>query len=99
MSIDGQKKSIIGRNQQILREGDVITVDGTHGEVLVGHVETVEAGLNTAVTTLLGWADELRDIGIRANGIRRALRKRPKILWLTALVCVAVSICSLKLIA
>jgi pyruvate,orthophosphate dikinase len=33
----------------------------------VGHVETVEAGLNTAVTTLLGWADELRDIGIRAN--------------------------------
>jgi len=67
MSIDGQKKSIIGGNQQILREGDVITVDGTHGEVLVGHVETVEAGLNTAVTTLLGWADELRDIGIRAN--------------------------------
>jgi pyruvate,orthophosphate dikinase len=67
MSIDGHKKTIIGRNQQILREGDVITVDGTHGEVLVGHVETVEAGLNTAVTTLLGWADELRDIGIRAN--------------------------------
>ena len=30
-------------------------------------METVEAGLNTAVTTLLGWADELRDIGIRAN--------------------------------
>jgi pyruvate,orthophosphate dikinase len=67
MSIDGHKKTIIGRNQQILREGDVITVDGTHGAVLVGHVETVEAGLNTAVTTLLGWADELRDIGIRAN--------------------------------
>ena len=67
MSIDGQKKTVIGRNQQILREGDVITVDGTHGEVLVGHLETVEAGLNTAVTTLLGWADELRDIGIRAN--------------------------------
>jgi pyruvate,orthophosphate dikinase len=67
MRIDGQKKTVIGRNQQILREGDVITVDGTHGEVLVGHVETVEAGLNTAVTTLLGWADELRDIGIRAN--------------------------------
>jgi len=67
MSIDGHKKTIIGRNQQILCEGDVITVDGTHGEVLVGHLETVEAGLNTAVTTLLGWADELRDIGIRAN--------------------------------
>ncbi|HAJ85186.1 MAG TPA: pyruvate, phosphate dikinase, partial [Rhodobacteraceae bacterium] len=32
-----------------------------------GHVETVEAGLDDAVTVLLTWADELRDIGIRAN--------------------------------
>ena len=36
MSIDAQKNVVIGRSQQILREGDVITVDGTLGEVLVG---------------------------------------------------------------
>tara|TARA_B100000787_G_scaffold139575_1_gene108482 strand:- start:479 stop:2491 length:2013 start_codon:yes stop_codon:yes gene_type:complete len=67
MSINGQDCTVIGRGNQILREGDIITVDGTLGEVLVGHVETVEAGLDDAVTTLLTWADELRDIGIRAN--------------------------------
>ena len=67
MSIDAQNNIIIGRNQQILREGDVITIDGTLGEILVGHVETVEAGLDSTVITLLSWADELRDIGIRAN--------------------------------
>ncbi|MDA9099752.1 pyruvate, phosphate dikinase [Planktomarina sp.] len=67
MSIDGQNCTVIGRGNQILREGDIITVDGTSGEVLVGHVETVEAGLDDAVTVLLTWADELRDIGIRAN--------------------------------
>jgi len=67
MSIDAQKNIVIGRNQQILRGGDVITVDGTLGEILVGRVETVEAGLDSTVTTLLSWADDLRDIGIRAN--------------------------------
>jgi pyruvate,orthophosphate dikinase len=67
MSINGQDCTVMGRGNQILREGDIITVDGTLGEVLVGHVETVEAGLDDAVTTLLTWADELRDIGIRAN--------------------------------
>ena len=67
MSINGQDCTVIGRGNQIFREGDIITVDGTLGEVLVGHVETVEAGLDDAVTTLLTWADELRDIGIRAN--------------------------------
>jgi pyruvate,orthophosphate dikinase len=67
MSINGQDCTAMGRGNQILREGDIITVDGTLGEVLVGHVETVEAGLDDAVTTLLTWADELRDIGIRAN--------------------------------
>ena len=67
MSIDAQGAVIIGRGQQILREGDIITVDGTSGEILVGHVETVEAGLDSSVKTLLGWADDVRDIGIRAN--------------------------------
>ncbi|MGR3433617.1 MAG: putative PEP-binding protein [Shimia sp.] len=50
-----------------LREGDVITVDGTTGQVLVGAARMVEAGLDDAVHTLLDWADEVKDIGVRAN--------------------------------
>lgn len=67
MSIDVLNDTIIGGNNQILRAGDIITVDGTLGEILLGNVETVEAGLDDTVTTLLTWADEFRDIGIRAN--------------------------------
>jgi len=51
----------------ILREGDVITVDGSTGDIIVGEVPMKEAGLDESVTTLLNWADEVRDIGIRAN--------------------------------
>lgn len=47
--------------------GDVITVDGSHGTVLAGATEMVEATLDDAFQTLLGWADEVRDIDIRAN--------------------------------
>ncbi|WP_293449025.1 putative PEP-binding protein [Planktotalea sp.] len=48
-------------------EGDVITIDGTHGEILAGSVTLLEATLDDAFQTFLSWADEERDIGIRAN--------------------------------
>ena len=50
-----------------LREGDPITVDGTRGEALVGRVPLLEAAPGGAMATLLCWADDLRDIGVRAN--------------------------------
>ncbi|WP_147125490.1 putative PEP-binding protein [Shimia ponticola] len=51
----------------ILKEGDVIAVDGSTGDIIVGDVPMIEAGLDDSVTTLLTWADEMRDIDIRAN--------------------------------
>jgi pyruvate, orthophosphate dikinase len=50
-----------------LAEGDIITVDGTKGEALVGAVDMLQAALDDSFTTLLAWADAARDIGIRAN--------------------------------
>lgn len=52
---------------RILREGDVITVDGTNGEVLAGAAEMLEPALDDGFRTLLRWADNVRDIGVRAN--------------------------------
>ncbi|MDF1801987.1 putative PEP-binding protein [Thalassovita sp.] len=49
------------------RAGDIITIDGTNGEVLVGEPEMLEATQDDAFLTLMGWADEHRDIGVRAN--------------------------------
>ena len=50
-----------------LREGDPITVDGTRGQALAGHVPLLAAAPGGAMATLLSWADDLRDVGVRAN--------------------------------
>ncbi|HXV71338.1 MAG TPA: pyruvate, phosphate dikinase [Acidimicrobiia bacterium] len=53
---------------RIVREGEIISVDGTSGEVLVGEVETQTPDLeNLWLKKLLEWADEFRDIGVWAN--------------------------------
>ena len=49
------------------REGDIITVDGSSGQILAGAPKTIEAALDDAFQTLMSWADAERDIGIRAN--------------------------------
>ncbi|MGP8071202.1 MAG: pyruvate, phosphate dikinase [Candidatus Bathyarchaeia archaeon] len=50
-----------------IRKNDVITIDGTTGNVLLGVVPTVEPKLGSSAQQLLGWADELRVLGVRAN--------------------------------
>ena len=65
--IDRKKRVITGPDGRSVNEGEVITVDGTTGDVLLGEPAMVEATLDTAFQTLLGWADEFRDIGVRAN--------------------------------
>ena len=48
-------------------EGDVITLDGGTGEVILGAVELVPPQINEDFETILGWADELRRLKVRAN--------------------------------
>ena len=52
-----------------IREGDVVSVDGGTGEVVLGAVTTVAGELGEEMTTLLGWADFYRKggLGVRAN--------------------------------
>lgn len=52
---------------RVLREGDIVTLDGTRGEVLAGEVALLEPALDDTFRLLLNWADDARDIGIRAN--------------------------------
>jgi pyruvate, orthophosphate dikinase len=51
----------------VLKEGDVIAIDGTTGVVAVDDVPLVPPGLNDDFERVLGWADEIRDLGIRTN--------------------------------
>jgi pyruvate, orthophosphate dikinase len=50
-----------------LKEGDLITIDGSTGQVLVGHVPMVEPELSGEFGTLMAWADAVRKLGVRAN--------------------------------
>jgi pyruvate,orthophosphate dikinase len=50
-----------------VREGDIVSVDGATGEVILDAVETVEPGLQDAFKELLSWADRYRTMGVRAN--------------------------------
>jgi pyruvate,orthophosphate dikinase len=51
----------------LVREGDVISINGTTGEVVVGPVPVVTPEPTGPFTVLLEWADEFRTLGVRAN--------------------------------
>ncbi|MEX2128892.1 MAG: pyruvate, phosphate dikinase [Xanthobacteraceae bacterium] len=50
-----------------LKAGDIITIDGTSGQVLLGRVPMLEPELSGEFTTLMRWADASRRLGVRAN--------------------------------
>jgi pyruvate,orthophosphate dikinase len=52
---------------QVIKEGDVITIDGSNGRVFRGEVPTVEADFSPSLVKLLGWADAHARLGVRAN--------------------------------
>ena len=47
--------------------GDILTIDGSTGEVMLGAVATIQPKLSGDFGTLMGWADEIRQLGIRTN--------------------------------
>lgn len=50
-----------------LRKDALISIDGATGEVFVGEIPTVPPGIGKEFDVLLGWADETRFLGVRAN--------------------------------
>jgi pyruvate, orthophosphate dikinase len=52
---------------QTFKKGDFITVDGSTGQVLAGKVDMIEPQMSGEFVTLIGWADKVRRLGVRAN--------------------------------
>ncbi|MCI1665315.1 MAG: pyruvate, phosphate dikinase [Atopobiaceae bacterium] len=75
LKIDASKKEAkVSGTDVVLHEGDVITIDGTTGRVVLGSVGLVRPELTGDLETILDWADEIRNdpnrgrvIGVRAN--------------------------------
>ncbi|MGC9554843.1 MAG: putative PEP-binding protein, partial [Thermoplasmatota archaeon] len=65
---------------QVLREGEVITIDGSTGEVMQGELTLVPPSFAAETETFLSWADQVRRMGVRANaatveGAQEALKQ------------------------
>jgi pyruvate,orthophosphate dikinase len=67
ININAKAQTITTSTGRVLHAGEMITLDGTSGQVLAGQVALLEAGIDGSFGTLMHWADEFRDIGIRAN--------------------------------
>ncbi len=53
--------------ETVIKEGDVITIDGTTGNIYAGEVPMVEADFSPELVTLLGWADRASRLKVMAN--------------------------------
>ncbi len=50
-----------------IREGDVITIDGSTGNIYLGRIPTIKTSFSAELQILLGWADEIAEIKVHAN--------------------------------
>lgn len=77
MRIDESKREITivdpdtGATTAVLREGDVVTVDGSTGYVFPGAIAAEPAGAFPELRTLLAWADDARDLKVYAAASTR----------------------------
>ena len=68
LRIDAARKEVaVAGTDLVLHEGDVISIDGGTGEVMLGAVALERPGTTGDLATVLGWADDVRRLGVRAN--------------------------------
>ncbi len=66
LSVHGKEGYFIADGQKI-HAGDIITLDGATGEVMLGEVPTLQPHLSGDFATLMGWADSIRTLQVRTN--------------------------------
>ncbi len=66
MIVNGKARIFIV-GEKIVKEGEIITLNGTTGEVILGEVPMVEPKLDAEFGTIMQWADEIRSLRVRTN--------------------------------
>lgn len=62
-----EKNKMFSVGTIVVKEGDVITLDGSIGRVILGEAPTIEPEMTPEATQLLEWADKIKTLGIRTN--------------------------------
>ena len=60
-------KGMMSVGNTVLKAGDLLTIDGANGQVLLGEVKMQKPELSGEFATLMGWADKVRRLKVRAN--------------------------------
>ena len=66
ITIDYEQK-IFKTGDEIIKEGEIITIDGSSGKVMKGLVPTVQPEISGYFSKIMGWADEFRKLKVRTN--------------------------------
>jgi pyruvate,orthophosphate dikinase len=66
LHVDADKKVVLVQGKT-LGANDVVTLDGSKGEVFEGQVKVVDAQVSGDFETILAWANEFKRLGVRAN--------------------------------
>ena len=68
LKIDAKaKQATIEGTDITIKEGDIISLDGTTGAVVLGAADLIDPEVSGDFDTILTWADEIRTMGVRAN--------------------------------
>jgi pyruvate phosphate dikinase (EC 2.7.9.1) len=68
-------------NGVTIKEGDIITIDGSEGTVFIGEIPTVEPKVTKDFEQILEWAQKTKTLGIRANADTPEGAKTCKKVW------------------
>ncbi len=66
LRVDHENKKLVAMGRD-LGEGEVLTIDGSTGQVMLGQVPTLQPELTGDFGQLMEWVDEVRMLGVRAN--------------------------------
>lgn len=67
LRIDDDRRCLIAPDGRVIEEGETLTIDGTSGWILNGALKLEQTDVPPAFDTIMDWADELREMGVRAN--------------------------------
>ena len=66
IEIDYEKKIFKTKDHKV-KEGDLITIDGSTGRIIIGEVKTTKPEISVEFSKLMSWADDFRKLKVRSN--------------------------------
>ncbi len=61
------EKKIFKTSELEIKEGDIITIDGSTGRIILGKVPTIKPEISGDFSKLMSWADRIRKLKVRSN--------------------------------